>query len=44
MGEVDPVVAQVRQWEGERAALLARLNELENGIDQSKAILAEALV
>jgi DNA invertase Pin-like site-specific DNA recombinase len=36
------VVAQVRQWEGERAGLLARLGELENGADQTRAVLAEA--
>jgi site-specific DNA recombinase len=36
------VIAQVRQWEGERAGLLARLHELDNGADQTKAVLAEA--
>jgi site-specific DNA recombinase len=36
------VIAQVRQWEGERAGLLARLNEMESGADQTKAVLAEA--
>jgi site-specific DNA recombinase len=36
------VVAQVRQWEGERAGLLARLHELENGGRETAAILAEA--
>jgi DNA invertase Pin-like site-specific DNA recombinase len=36
------VIAQVRQWEGERAGLLARLNDLENGADEMKAVLAEA--
>jgi DNA invertase Pin-like site-specific DNA recombinase len=36
------VVAQVRQWEGERAGLEARLKELEGGGAEAKAILAEA--
>jgi DNA invertase Pin-like site-specific DNA recombinase len=36
------VIAQVRAWEGERAGLLARLHDLENGADESKKILAEA--
>jgi site-specific DNA recombinase len=36
------VIAQLRTWEGERAGLLARLHELENGADESKKILAEA--
>jgi DNA invertase Pin-like site-specific DNA recombinase len=36
------VIAQVRQWEGQRAGLLARLHELENGSDEAKKILAEA--
>jgi DNA invertase Pin-like site-specific DNA recombinase len=36
------VVAQVRQWEGERAGLKARLGELGGGDSQGKAILAEA--
>jgi site-specific DNA recombinase len=36
------VIAQVRQWEGERAGLLTRLHELENGETEMKALLAEA--
>src|SRR5262249_49505656 len=36
------VVAQVREWEGERAGVLARLSELEDGGNEAKAILAEA--
>jgi site-specific DNA recombinase len=36
------VVAQVRAWEGERAGVLARLKELEDGGTEAKAILAEA--
>jgi DNA invertase Pin-like site-specific DNA recombinase len=36
------VIAQGRAWEGERAGLLARLNDLEHGHEQSKAVLAEA--
>jgi len=35
------VIAQVRQWEGERAGLVALLGELEGGTE-AKAILAEA--
>jgi DNA invertase Pin-like site-specific DNA recombinase len=36
------VIAQVRQWEGERAGLAARLAELDSGGAESKAVLAEA--
>jgi DNA invertase Pin-like site-specific DNA recombinase len=36
------VIAQVRQWEAERAGLLARLDELEHGTQQMSAVLAEA--
>jgi DNA invertase Pin-like site-specific DNA recombinase len=36
------VIAQVRAWEGERAGLLARLDELESGAGQAKAVLGEA--
>jgi hypothetical protein len=36
------VITQVRQWEGERAGLLARLDQLENGATEAKAVLAEA--
>jgi DNA invertase Pin-like site-specific DNA recombinase len=36
------VIAQVRQWEGERAGLRERLEHLEGGDAQGKAILAEA--
>jgi hypothetical protein len=36
------VVAKLRQWEGERAGLVERLQELEDNADRSKAILAEA--
>jgi site-specific DNA recombinase len=36
------VVAQVREWEGERAGVLARLKELEDGGTEAKAILDEA--
>lgn len=36
------VIAQVRQWEAERAGLLVRLHELEHGTQEMSAILAEA--
>jgi site-specific DNA recombinase len=36
------VVAQVRAWEGERAGVLERLKELEDGGTEAKAILDEA--
>jgi site-specific DNA recombinase len=36
------VVAQVRQWEGERAGLEERLHDLESGGAEMKAVLAEA--
>jgi hypothetical protein len=36
------VIAQVRNWEGERAGLLVRLNDLEHGAEREKAVLAEA--
>jgi DNA invertase Pin-like site-specific DNA recombinase len=35
------VIAQVRAWEGERNGLLARLQALEGGAGEAKAVLAE---
>jgi chromosome segregation ATPase len=36
------VITQLRQWEGERAGLLTRLHDLENGATEMKAMLDEA--
>jgi DNA invertase Pin-like site-specific DNA recombinase len=36
------VIAQVRSWEKEREGFAARLDDLENGAEQMKAVLAEA--
>jgi DNA invertase Pin-like site-specific DNA recombinase len=36
------VIAQMREWEGERAGLLTRIGDLENGPTEAKAILDEA--
>jgi DNA invertase Pin-like site-specific DNA recombinase len=35
------VIAQVRAWEGEKTGLATRLDDLENGAEQLKVILAE---
>jgi DNA invertase Pin-like site-specific DNA recombinase len=35
------VIAQVRAWEKEREGFVARLDDLENGAEQLKAVLAE---
>jgi DNA invertase Pin-like site-specific DNA recombinase len=36
------VIAQIRNWEDERARLVSRQDELANGADRNKAIFAEA--